>query len=126
MTPDPRPVFHKYLTPGPKEKRRILPELTPTLRIRVHSKCTSQGVQDFDIHSCVSTSKENNIFYFIADLRSISQTQEHKKWLAIHQRTLQKRCLHITSIERSKALYPHHSCIVIRKRQEHSKWITIR
>jgi len=24
-----------------------------------------------------------------------NQTQEHKKWLAIHQRTLQKQCLHI-------------------------------
>jgi len=24
-----------------------------------------------------------------------NHTQDHKKWLAIHQRTLQKRCLHI-------------------------------
>jgi len=33
MTPDPGPVFAKFLTPGsdpgPKEKRRILPESTP-------------------------------------------------------------------------------------------------
>jgi len=28
--------FHKFLTPGPKEKRRILPELTPALRIWSH------------------------------------------------------------------------------------------
>jgi len=33
---------------------------------------------------------------------------------AIHQRTLQKRCLHMTNTGRSKAVYPHHSCIVIR------------
>jgi len=46
-----------------------------------------------------------------------------KKWLAIHQRTLQKRCLHMTNIGRSKARYPHHSCIVIRKMDNHSKWI---
>jgi len=39
-------------------------------------------------------------------------------WLAMHQHTLQKRCLHMTNIERSKALYPHHSCIVIRKSTE--------
>ena len=61
----------------------------------------------------------NNDVFFIADSWSISQTQsqaqEHKKWVAMHQRTLQKRCLHTTNIERSKALYPHHSCIVIRK-----------
>ena len=31
---------------------------------------------------------------------------------------LQKRCLHMTNIERGKALYPHHSCIVIRKSTE--------
>jgi len=37
----------------------------------------------------------------------------------IQQRTLQKRCLHMTNIERSKVLYPHHSCIVIRKSTEH-------
>ena len=36
----------------------------------------------------------------------------------VHQRTLQKRCLHMTNIGRSKALYPHHSCIVIRKSTE--------
>jgi len=36
MTPDPGPVFHKFLTPGPKEKRRILPESTPVIRIRSH------------------------------------------------------------------------------------------
>jgi len=38
-----------------------------------------------------------------------------QKWLAIDQRTLQRRCLNMTNIERSKALYSHHSCIVIRK-----------
>jgi len=33
---DSGPVFPKFLTlaPGPKEKRRILPELTPVLRVR--------------------------------------------------------------------------------------------
>jgi len=40
MTPDPDQVSHKFLTPvldtGPKEKRRILPESTPALRIRYH------------------------------------------------------------------------------------------
>jgi len=41
-----------------------------------------------------------------------------QKWLAIHQRTLKKRCLHMTNIARSRALYPHHSCIVIRKSTE--------
>jgi len=51
-------------------------------------------------------------------LMAISQTQEHKRWLALHQRTLQKRCFHMTNVERSKSLYPHHSCIVIRKSTE--------
>jgi len=34
MTPDPGPVFHNFMTPapGPKEKRRILPESTPHFR----------------------------------------------------------------------------------------------
>jgi len=34
----PGPFFHKFLTPapGPKEKRRILPESTPALRIHAH------------------------------------------------------------------------------------------
>jgi len=41
-----------------------------------------------------------------------------QKWLAIHQCTLQKRCLHMTNTGRSKAVYPHHSCIVIRKSTE--------
>jgi len=36
-----------------------------------------------------------------------------KNWLTIHQHTLQKRCLHMTNIGRSKARYPHYSCIVI-------------
>jgi len=57
------------------------------------------------------------IMIFIVD-SSISQTQEHKKWLAVHQRTLQKRCLHVTNTGRSKAVYPHHSCIIIRKSTE--------
>ena len=39
-------------------------------------------------------------------------------WLVIHQRTLQKRCLHMTNTGRSRAVYPHHSCIVIRKSTE--------
>ena len=37
---------------------------------------------------------------------------------ALHQYTLQKRCLHMTNIERSTALYPHHRCIIIRKSTE--------
>jgi len=38
VTPVLEPVFPKYLTPdpGPKEKRRILPESTPVFRIRSH------------------------------------------------------------------------------------------
>ena len=40
VNPDPGPVFRKFLTPGrdpgPKEKRRILPESTPVLRIRYY------------------------------------------------------------------------------------------
>ena len=38
MNPGPGPFFPKFLTPvpGPKEKRRILPESTPTFRIRSH------------------------------------------------------------------------------------------
>ena len=36
MTPGPGPVFHKYLTPDPKEKQRILPESTPTFWIHCH------------------------------------------------------------------------------------------
>ena len=38
VTPNPGPVFHKFLTPGPgpKEKRKILPESTPALSIRCH------------------------------------------------------------------------------------------
>ena len=39
-TPGPGPFFHKFLTPvadpGPKEKRRILPESTPALRAHGH------------------------------------------------------------------------------------------
>ena len=41
-----------------------------------------------------------------------------QKVIAVHQRTLQKRCLHMTNTGRSKAVYPHHSCIVIRKSTE--------
>jgi len=48
----------------------------------------------------------------------MSQTQEHKRWLALHDRTLQKPCFHTTNIGRGKALYPHHSCIVIHKSTE--------
>ena len=51
-------------------------------------------------------------------LRTHGPYQDHKKWLAIHECTLQKRCLHMTNIGRSKALYPHHTCIVIRKSTE--------
>ena len=36
VTLDLGPVFHKFLAPGPKEKRRILPESTPALRILYH------------------------------------------------------------------------------------------
>jgi len=40
VTPDPGQVFPKILTlgpdPGPNEKRRILPESTPVIRIRSH------------------------------------------------------------------------------------------
>jgi len=42
-------------------------------------------------------------------------------WLAIHQRTLQKQCLHMTNIGKSKAVYPHHSCMY-RHLQEHRNW----
>ena len=42
MTPDPGPVFHKFLTPDPvpKKKCRILPESTTALRIGCHLCCT--------------------------------------------------------------------------------------
>ena len=36
VTPDLGPVFLKLLTPGPKGKRRILPQSTPASRIRSH------------------------------------------------------------------------------------------
>jgi len=36
VTPDPGPVFPQFVTPGPKEKRRILPDSTPVIRIRFH------------------------------------------------------------------------------------------
>jgi len=38
VTPDPVPAFHRFLTldPGPKEKCRILPELTPAPRIQCY------------------------------------------------------------------------------------------
>ena len=40
VTPDPGPVFHKFLTlgpdPYPKEKRRLLPESTPVILIGSH------------------------------------------------------------------------------------------
>jgi len=45
-----------------------------------------------------------------------SPTQENKKLLAIHQRTLEKRCLYMTNTERSKTLYHHHNCFVLHKR----------
>jgi len=36
VTPGPGPIFHKFFTPGPdpgpKEKRKILPESTPVIR----------------------------------------------------------------------------------------------
>jgi len=32
VTPDPGPIFPKFLTPGPEEKLRILPESTPVFR----------------------------------------------------------------------------------------------
>jgi len=37
--------FHKFLTPAPspKEKRRILQEMTPALRIRGHLQCRPSG-----------------------------------------------------------------------------------
>jgi len=49
VTPDPGPDFHKFLTPvpGPKEKRRILPESTPVIRIRPHLWCTGAGVSEW-------------------------------------------------------------------------------
>jgi len=49
VAPDPGPVFHKFLTsgpdPDPKEKRRILPESTPALRIHDHLCCTGPTSQ---------------------------------------------------------------------------------
>ena len=38
---------------------------------------------------------------------------QNQMCLAIHQRTLQKQCLHMTNTGRSKAVYPHHSCMCI-------------
>jgi len=38
----------------------------------------------------------------------IADTRSQKLVSSIHQRTLQKRCLHMTNIDWSKALYPHH------------------
>ena len=35
-TPDPGPVFHKFLTLGPKERCKILPESNPAIRIQYH------------------------------------------------------------------------------------------
>jgi len=42
---DPGPPFHKFLTPGPcpKEKRRILSESHPVLRIRCHFWCAAHS-----------------------------------------------------------------------------------
>jgi len=49
----PGPVFHKFLTPspdpGPKEKRRILPESTPVIRIRYHLWFEHQWFTDMEI-----------------------------------------------------------------------------
>jgi len=39
VTPVPGPVFHKFMTPGPKQNRRILPGSTPLIRIRSHLWC---------------------------------------------------------------------------------------
>jgi len=47
----------------------------------------------------------------------ITDTRAQKVVCYTH-RTLQKRCLHMTNIGRGKALYPHHSCIVIHKSTE--------
>ena len=44
MTPDPDPVYHKFLTPCPKEKRRILLESTPVLQIRSHLWTISEKI----------------------------------------------------------------------------------
>ena len=41
----PGPVFHKFLTPCPKEKRRILPESTPALRCQ--AKFLTCEISDF-------------------------------------------------------------------------------
>ena len=55
LTPDPGPDFHKFLTtdPGPKKKRRILPESTPVFRIRSHLwskyKPEMSGVWNFSV-----------------------------------------------------------------------------
>jgi len=43
-------------------------------------------------------------------------------WIAIHQRTLQKRCVLMTNTGRSKAVYPHHGCIISHS-HKHRKWI---
>ena len=67
------------------------------------------------------------IFYCrLPDSWSISQTQAHKMCLAIYQRTLQKQCLHMTNTGRSKAVYPHHSCmciVIIIKDDETIEWL---
>ena len=55
VTPDSGRVFHKFLTLAPKEKRRILAELTPVLRIRGH--LWSKGVRLYHRTPRFATSK---------------------------------------------------------------------
>jgi len=66
--------------------------------------------------------KVNNKKYFITYSWSISQTQEHKKWLAIHPRVTQSVLAHDLHWKEqitlsSSQLYCHS--------QEHKKWIAI-
>ena len=51
VTPDPGMVFHKFFTPGPdprpKEKRAILQESTPVIRVRSHFCCLPEVCMDW-------------------------------------------------------------------------------
>ena len=63
VTTDPGPVFHKFLTPGPKEKCRILPESTPVTGfgpisalqeisgVGIWKFCNPDPIRDFFINS---------------------------------------------------------------------------
>jgi len=75
--------------------------------------------------------KHNKNTWFCISGSGLVQTDDFQKfcrsgldsdWKISHSAhlwcTLQKRCLHMTNIGRSKTRYPHHSYIVIRKSTE--------